>query len=114
MIIERGDILLVKLDPVIGSEQGKTRPCLVVQENVSNKFSPNTIIVPITSSIPDQHYPTVVVVRPQESGLPKESAILCTQIRTVSKQRMIKKLGALKPFKMSEVDQALKESLGLG
>ncbi len=114
MNIKRGDILLIKLDPVLGSEQGKTRPCLVVQDDISNQYSPNTIIAPITSAIPDKYYPTVVVVKPQESDLPKESAILCSQIRTISKEhRIVKKLGALKPMKMREVDQALKESLGL-
>ncbi len=114
MIIRRGDILLAKLDPILGSEQVKTRPCLVVQEDISNQFSPNTIIAPITSSIPDKYYPTVVVISPRESGLPKESAVLCSQIRTISKtHRVIKKLGALKPETMKKVGQALKVSLAL-
>ncbi|MEK6957932.1 MAG: type II toxin-antitoxin system PemK/MazF family toxin [archaeon] len=114
MIIKRGDILLAKLDPVKGSEQGKTRPCLVVQEDTANQYSPNTIIAPITSAVPDKHYPTVVLAGPRESGLPKESVILCSQIRTISKEhRIIKKLGSLNSTKMKEVNKALKTSLGL-
>ena len=114
MIINRGDIFLADLDPVKGSEQGKKRPCLVVQNDTANRFSPNTIIVPITSHIPDKFYPTVVVVRTIESGLPMESAILCSQIRAISvRDRVVKKIGALSQSKMKEVDEALKTSLGI-
>ncbi|MBI5635658.1 type II toxin-antitoxin system PemK/MazF family toxin [Candidatus Micrarchaeota archaeon] len=114
MIIRRGDILLAKLDPTLGSEQGKTRPCLVVSDDVSNQFSPNVIIAPITSVIPDKFYPTVVIISPRESGLPKDSAVLCSQIRTISKMhRVIKNIGALKLDALMKVDQALKISLAL-
>ncbi len=114
MIIKRGDILLANLEPVMGSEQGKIRPCLVVQNDTANKFSPNTIIVPFTSHIPDKFYPTVVVVSSVESQLPKESAILCSQVRTISvTDRTIRKLGALRPETMKKVNEALKVSLAL-
>ena len=114
MIIKRGDIFLTDLEPVKGSEQGKIRPCLVVQNDVANQFSPNTIIVPLTSHVPDKYYPTVVVVKPNESGLSKESAILCSQIRIIStNDRVIKPLSKLSPTKMKEVDEALKTSLAL-
>jgi mRNA interferase MazF len=114
MTIRRGDIVLSNLEPVLGSEQGKIRPCLVVQNDSSNQFSPTTIIAPITSTIPDKKYPTLVIVEPEESGLKKESTILCGQIRTISvKHRVIKKLGTLKPGTMKKVDEALKTSLAL-
>ena len=114
MIIKRGDIVLANLEPVLGSEEGKIRPCLIVQNDTANKFSPNTIIVPFTSSIPDKEYPTVVIVQPSDSSLPKESAILCSQIRTISvEDRVIKKLGALNPSTMRKVNEALKTSLAL-
>jgi len=114
MTIKRGDIFLADLEPIKGSEQGKIRPCLVVQDDVANTYSPNTIIVPITSHIPDKFYPTVVVINSSESGLPKESAILCSQIRTIStRDRIIKKLGTLKSESMKKVDEALKVSLAL-
>lgn len=114
MTIRRGDIFLVNLEPVLGSEQGKTRPCLVVQNDTSNEYSPNTIIVPFTSSLPDKNYPTVVIAAPSESGLEKTSAILCSQLRTIStKDRILKKLGMLNPSTMRKVDEALKTSLAL-
>jgi len=114
MNIKRGDIVLTKLEPVMGSEQGKIRPCLVVQHDIFNQYSPTTIISPFTSKIPDKPYPTVVVVEPNDSGLPEKSAILCNQIRTISKEhRIIKKLGTLKPQTMLQVNEALKASLAL-
>lgn len=114
MIIRRGDIFLVNLEPVFGSEQGKIRPCLVVQNDTSNEHSPNTIIVPFTSSLPEKDYPTVIIVNPSESELEKTSAILCSQLRTISiEDRILKKLGILKPSTMKKVDDALRTSLAL-
>ena len=112
--IKRGDVVLVKLDPVMGSEQGKTRPCLVVQNDISNEFSPNTIIVPITSKIKGKYYPTEVVATATELGLPIPGTINCEGIRTISiSDRIIKKIGAIAPNTMQKVDGALKTSLAL-
>lgn len=114
MTIKRGDILLIDLDPVKGSEQGKIRPCIVIQNNVSNEYSPVTIIAAITSSISEKKYPTEVKITSNESGLPKESTILLNQIRTISiKDRTIKKIGQLNSSKMNEVNEAIKISLEL-
>ncbi|MCX6799472.1 MAG: type II toxin-antitoxin system PemK/MazF family toxin [Candidatus Diapherotrites archaeon] len=114
MMMRRGDIVLAKLDPVVGSEQGKTRPCLVVQNDLSNELGPTTIIVPFTSTITDKCYPTAVIVEAEESGLNEKSAILCNQIRTISAEhRIIKKISTLKPIAMLKVDDALRTSLGL-
>ncbi len=114
MIIKRRDILLARLDPIKGSEQGKTRPCLVVQNDIANKFSPNTIIIPLTSRIPDKDYPTTVIVEPEESGLAHTSAALCSQIRAISvKHRVIRKLGMLKPEAMKRVEEGIKASLAI-
>ena len=113
-MVERGDIVLVDLEPVKGSEQGRIRPCLVVQNDISNKYSPNTIIVPITSKINDKEYPATVIINPNESGLKEVSSVLCNQIKTISiKHRLIKKLGSLNESKMIKVNSALKVSLGL-
>ena len=114
MNIKKGNIFLVNLEPVLGSEQGKIRPCLIIQNDIANEFSPTTIVVPITSTIPDKQYPTVVIIEPQESGLDKASTVLCNQIRAIStKDRIIKKLGNLKPSTMKKIDEALKTSLAL-
>lgn len=114
MTIRRGEIVLVNLEPVMGSEQGKIRPCLIVQNDLLNKFSPNTTIVSITSKISEKQYPHTVIISSDESGLSKESSILCNQIRTISiKDRLIKKLGFLGQSSMKKVDLALKVSLGI-
>ena len=113
MIIKRGDIVLANLEPVKGSEQGKTRPCLVIQNDLGNLASPTTIIASITSKA-DKEYPFLVKVRGGEGGLTKDSLIQCNQLRTISvKDRVIKPLGSLKPDTMAKVDSALKASLAL-
>lgn len=114
MNIKRGDIVLANLEPSFGSEQGKIRPCIIVQNDIANKYSPTTIIIPTTASISDKEYPTEAIIKPEESGLKEVSVALCNQIRTISiEDRILKKIGILKPETMKKVDDALKTSLGL-
>ena len=113
MDIQRGDIVLVNLDPVIGSEQGKTRPALVIQNDIGNKYSPTTIVAPITSKIFSKEFSTNVQISPQDSGLENESTILLNQIRTLDKSRISKKLGSIKDQIMKKVDLAIKISLNV-
>src|SRR3989344_6705412 len=111
--LRRGDIVLVSLDPVVGSEQGKTRPALVIQNDISNEHSPTTIIAPITSKIYEKEYPTNVQISLKESGLKLESTVLFNQIRTIDKSRILRRLGQLAPELMRKADLAIKASLGL-
>ncbi len=113
MDIQRGDIVLVNLDPVIGSEQGKTRPALVIQNDIGNKYSPTTIVAPITSKIFSKEFSTNVQILPQDSGLEYESTILLNQIRTLDKSRIIKKLGSISDQVIKKVDLAIKISLNV-
>lgn len=111
--IKRGEIFLINLEPIKGSEQGRIRPCLIIQNDTSNEYSPTTIIAPITSKIYSKEFPTNVQVSEQDSGLDRESTILLNQIRTIDKSRIIKKLGVLNSVIMGETDLAIKISLGL-
>lgn len=111
MDIKRGDLVVVNLDPVIGSEQGKTRPALVIQNDIGNRYSPTTIVAPITSKIFSKEFSTNVQLSPQDSGLENESTILLNQIRTLDKSRIMKKLGSLQDQIMKKVDVAIKISL---
>ena len=105
MIIKRGDLLLADFNPVKGSEQGKTRPCVVIQNNVGNAYSNTTIVVPVTSKISEKFYPTDVFATAEDLNLKSDGTINCSQIATVSvKDRIIKKLGSLKPSTMKKVD----------
>ena len=112
MDIKRGEVYLINLDPVIGSEQGKTRPCLVIQNNIGNKYSPNTIIASITSKI-DKEYPFIIKVNKGVGNLPKDSFVQLDQIRTISSKRIIKKIGVLPKEIMLKVDLGLKISLDI-
>jgi mRNA interferase MazF len=111
--IKRGDIVLVNLDPVIGSEQGKTRPVLIIQNDVGNEFSPTIIIASITSNVYDKEYPTNVFLSAKISKLDKDSTILLNQIRTIDKKRIIKKLGSINQELIKKVDKALIKSLSI-
>lgn len=113
-MIERGDIVLANLEPVMGSEQGKIRPCLVIQNNVGNQFSSTTIVAIITSKISIKIHRMEVTASAEELQLQKPGTIKCDQIRTISvPDRIIKKLGKINPQTMQKVDQALKISLAL-
>lgn len=68
MVVRRGEIYWVEVDPAKGSEQGGMRPALVVQHDLGNQYSPTTVVAAITRTIPPRPYPFVVVVRPDESG----------------------------------------------
>jgi len=113
MDIKRGDIILVNLDPVIGSEQGKIRPAVVIQNDDGNKFSPTTIIAPITSKLFSKEYPTNIEIPEGYFGLDKKSTILLNQIRTIDKKRIIKKKGNLNDNFLKKVELAIKSSLDL-
>lgn len=111
----RGDVYLINLDPIIGKEIGKARPALIIQNDIGNKFSPVTIIAPI-SSIKEitKPLPIMVFLDKGEGGLKVKSYVDCGQIRTVDKEkRLISKYGSLSQEKMQKVDKAIKISLSL-
>ena len=113
MEIKRGDIVLAGLEPVKGSEQGGVRPVLVIQNDDGNKFSPTTIIAPITSKEFTKEFPTNVAIPKQESKLNNDSTVLLNQIRAIDKSRVIKKISFLDFYFMNKVDLAIKVSLDL-
>ncbi len=111
--IKRGDIVLVNLEPVIGSELGKTRPVLVIQNDVGNKYSPVTIVASITSRVFNKEFLTNVFIPAKDSKLNKDSTILFNQIRTIDKRRIVNKLSSLDESYMKKVDKAIIVSLGI-
>lgn len=124
-MVRRGEIYWVEFDPVKGSEQGGLRPALVVQNDTGNQHSPTTVVVAVTRTIPPHPYPFVVVVEPDESGLPVRSAVNCAQMATIHQKgpqsrlraargrTAIRPIGRLSAAKMAEVEAALKFNLGL-
>jgi mRNA interferase MazF len=112
--IKRGEIYLVSFDPTLGHEIKKTRPALIIQNDVGNRYSPLTIVAAITSKVSRVPYPVEVVIEASgASGLDIRSAIRLDQIRTVDRQRLIKRLGVIEPGTMAKVNQAIQVSLGL-
>jgi len=111
---KRGDIYWVQLDPVIGSEISKTRPALVISNDIGNEYSDRVIVAPITSKGLSKIYPFEVAIPKGVAGLEEDSKILLDQIRTVDKTRLAKRIVRLSPEIMFKVDRAINLSLGLG
>lgn len=111
--IMRGEIYLADLEPTIGSEQGGTRPVLVLQNDIGNRHSPTTIVAAITTKMLGKHsMPTHLYITP-ECGIAYHSVVLLEQIRVIDKARIIRYLGALTSEQMRIVDQKLVISLGI-
>jgi mRNA interferase MazF len=104
---------LVNFDPTIGAEIKKTRPALVLQNDIANRWSPITIVAAITSRFEEPVYPTEVILRAPEGGLEVDGVVLLNQIRSIDKRRLVRRLGALKPERMRQVERAILVSLGL-
>jgi len=110
--LKRGSVYLVSLDPTIGSEIKKTRPAVIIQNDVGNQYSSVTIIAPITSG-DSSGYPIEVEIKAPEGGLKNDSLALLDQIRAVDKRRLVRYMGKLHPSTIQKIDQALLISLGL-
>ncbi len=108
-------IFLANLDPVIGSEQGKTRPVLVISEEDINQILPVVNVVPITSRKPERKiYPNEVLLPALTGGLENESILLCYQIRTLDKKRLTKEISKIEDEEVQEqVYEALCFQLGI-
>ena len=110
--IRRGDVVIVRLDPAEGHEMRKTRPAVVVQNDVGNKNSKTTIVAPATGTY--RSYPFEVLVEASDSPFEKDSSVRLDQIRVVSVEKRIHSVaGSLADSTVGEIDDALKLSLGL-
>ena len=89
MVVKRFDVYLVSLDPTVGSEIKKTRPCLVISPDEMNRWIKTVIVAPMTTK--GQPYPTRVLCEFQR----KEGQVVLDQIRTVDKARLVQKLGRI-------------------
>ena len=109
----RGEIYVVSFDPTVGHEIQKTRPAVIIQNDVSNRYSPMTIVAAISSQFADPPHPREVIIHPGKSGLSQTSAAVLNQIRSVDRKRLIKRLGIVDATTLSKIDDALRISLGL-
>lgn len=104
--VSRGDVFMIDLSPTIGSEQGGYRPCVVIQNDIGNRFSPTVIVASITTQIHKAKLPTHVEAKGSQVGLDRDSVIMLEQIRTIDKQRLSRKVAHLDDDMMKKVDWA--------
>ena len=111
--VNRADVWAVDLEPVRGSEMGKRRPCLIVSNDIANRYSDQVMIVPLTTTRPKKDYPFIVEV-PMSANLPSQSWANANHLRSVSKGRLDKWYTCLDSTTMRKVDEALLNQLGIG
>jgi mRNA interferase MazF len=110
-IILRGEIWRVRFDPIEGSEIGKTRPALILQNDLGNRYANTTIVAAITGRI--KELPTLVNVDPSKSnGLRQSCAVNLSHIRTVNQTRLISRIGRLEDEYFPKIQRALWISCG--
>ncbi len=110
-MVKRGEIYTVDFNPARGSEQAGYRPALIIQNDIGNRYSPTTIIATITTT--DKKFPFTVHIQSSDTGLPKDSMVNLSQVLTIDKDRLLKKIGELNHSYMKEINKAIKISLGL-
>ena len=113
--IERGDVLLVNLEPSLDSrQQGKSRPCLVVSPKELNEVLQGVIICPLTDAGQVKQSELGLTFLPAgEGGLHKDRLVIAFQLRMIEKRRIIRRLGSIRKTFMDEVDESLKAVLDL-
>lgn len=110
----RGDVFMASLEPVEGSEQGGTRPVVVMSRNAINESSPIVVIVSITDAANKKKiYPSHVQVPAGAGGLTMDSIVVCEQVRAISKTRLTRSLGKFDRTILTRIEAAIKITLDL-
>ena len=104
MVVSQYQIVLVNLDPTVGSEIKKTRPCVIISPNEMNKYLRTVVVAPMTTGI--KNYPTRIPVKHEN----KKGSIALDQIRTIDKQRIIKTYKTLSKEEIIILKSVLKET----
>ena len=104
MELKQYEIVLVNLDPTIGSEMKKTRPCVIISPNEMNKYLQTIVVAPMTSS--SKHYPTRIEVKHNKT----KGWVVIDQIRTIDRKRVAKVLGALTEKEIDKVKSVIQET----
>ena len=112
-IYRRGDVYLANLDPYIGSEQGGTRPVVVLQNDVGNRYAPTLIVATVTSRTEKKRYQPTHVLIAHNTAFEKPSVVQLEQIFTIDKSRVQRFLGRLTQDEMQEIEKGVVSSLDL-
>lgn len=108
--VQRGDVVLVNLDPTIGVEIKKTRPAIVLSNDAINEYSQLAVIVPLTKHTA-RLSPSHALIPKGTARLTFASKVVTEQINAVDKQRIVKRLGSLPPALLVQVEHAVKNTL---
>ena len=111
--IKRGEIYLANLGPCVGSEQGSTRPVLIIQNNRGNKYSPTTIVACISAKLVEKaQLPTHYIIS-ENTGVKTKSLVMLEQIRSIDQSRLQKYIGKVPNHVMYHINKKIVISLGL-
>lgn len=110
-MIHRGDVYYANLSPVIGSEQGGIRPVVIVQNDKGNRYSKTVIIAPVSKKMSKPPIPTHVIFSAKR--LSHVSMILCEQLRTIDKSRLLHWICTLDEQTLAQVSEAIRVSLNV-
>lgn len=113
MTVHKNEVYYADLSPVVGSEQGGTRPVLIIQNDNGNKVSPTIIVAAITSRKKKMRMPTHVPISMEEGRLPKNSMAMLEQIRTIDKDRLQNYVGKIDKSSANAIEFASLRSLGI-
>ncbi|MFN2455093.1 MAG: type II toxin-antitoxin system PemK/MazF family toxin [Pyrinomonadaceae bacterium] len=113
MTVKRGEIWLADLDPTRGSEQAGTRPVLIFQNSIINKYTTTVLAVPLTTNLRRALLPSCVQISKGEGGLASDSVALCHQLRVLDKRRLMRKLGTINPATISSIESCVKFTMGM-
>lgn len=112
--VARGDIWLARLDPTVGHEIKKTRPVVILQNDIGNTYGATTIVAAITSQqLGHLRATDVLLPSGRSTGLRVPSKVLLSQLRTIDKRRLIERLGHVTESEQAAIEQAVTVSLGL-
>ena len=110
-LIKRGDVCVVALDPVIGSEIKKTRPAVVISNNHMNSLAQTVIVMPMSTGT--HAYYHWIPILPPEGGLKSASRIVTDQVRTIDKKRIQKTIGKVSPRTLILIEKAIRNNFAL-
>ena len=109
----RGEIVRLRFDPALGSEQAGERPALVLSPDLVNEHAPVVLVAPITSKKTNRVYAFEALIEPPEGGLTERSKVMLIHMRGIDKRRIVATLGAVGEETMSQVEAAIKVAAGL-
>ena len=110
-VYKRKDVWMCDFSGAVGNEQTGIRPAIICSNDLGNRFSPNVIVIPVSSSMIKAKLPTHVYIKAREDGLELDSVVIAEQIRNIDKWNLIRKLTELTDEEMEKVDYAIDVAL---